>query len=186
MRDEPDPRCKHRRIQRSMIAMTGYDFSDISVLIADDAEPVRDAVVRILETLKVGTILQAADGRVGLEVFIKHRPDIVLADCNMAPVDGLALTKFIRTILDDEQRKVPIILTSGYAAKDYAGKARDAGATEFLAKPFSADDLASRLEYVRLKPRKFIEFEGYTGPDRRRMAPAKYKGPFRRQTDNRH
>ncbi|MEM7680293.1 MAG: response regulator, partial [Pseudomonadota bacterium] len=57
------------------------------------------------------------------------------------------------------------------------------GTTEFLVKPFSANDLARRIAYVINKPRDFIETSDYFGPDRRRRVIENYSGPYRRSSD---
>ena len=77
----------------------------------------------------------------------------------------------------------PVILVTGYSALSRVAEARDAGVTEFLVKPFSANDLAKRIAYVINKPRDFIDCTGYFGPDRRRRKNPDYKGPFRREED---
>jgi hypothetical protein len=63
-------------------------------------------------------------------------------------------------------------------------KARDAGVTEFLAKPISAKALYNRILHIILNPRPFIKTETYFGPDRRRNVNAKYSGPERRKGGN--
>jgi hypothetical protein len=59
--------------------------------------------------------------------------------------------------------------------------ARDAGVTEFLAKPISAKGLYQRILNVVANPRPFIKTETYFGPDRRRNVNASYAGPERRK-----
>ena len=74
-------------------------------------------------------------------------------------------------------------MMTGYSALPRVAQARDTGATEFLVKPFSANDLARRIAYVINKPRDFIETSDYFGPDRRRRIIEDYQGPKRRNID---
>ena len=78
---------------------------------------------------------------------------------------------------------VPVVLVTGYSALQRVAEARDAGVTEFLVKPFSANDLAKRIAYVINKPRDYIDSDDYFGPDRRRRMAPDFKGPFRRADD---
>ena len=74
-------------------------------------------------------------------------------------------------------------MVTGYNALQRVKEARDIGATEFLIKPFTANDLAKRIAYVINRPRDYIESPDYFGPDRRRVVHPNYQGPFRRTTD---
>ena len=140
-------------------------------------------IASVLESMDVGTVYTADNGEAGFEKFKKHNPDIVVADWHMAPMNGIELTREIRTNMISPNRMAPVILITGYSAIERVAEARDAGVTEFLVKPFSANDLAKRLAYVINKPRDFIDCESYFGPDRRRKNDPKFKGPFRREND---
>lgn len=140
-------------------------------------------VVSVLETLGVGRILKVADGAEAFRVFCAENPDIVISDWHMTPVSGIELVKEIRKNPKSPNRTVPIIMMTGFGALPRVAEARDSGVTEFLVKPFSANDLARRIAYVINKPRDFIETPDYFGPDRRRRVIENYAGPFRRDSD---
>ncbi|SPH17913.1 Chemotaxis protein CheY [Defluviimonas aquaemixtae] len=161
-----------------------FDFRNLSVLVVEDTAPLRRMVESILDTMGVGTIYSAADGQTGYEKFKRCNPDIVLADWHMAPVNGIELTRVIRNDQMSPNRMVPVILVTGYSAIERVSEARDSGITEFMVKPFSANDLAKRLAYVINRPRDFIDCSDYFGPDRRRKTDAGYNGPLRREADN--
>src|SRR6516225_2317037 len=75
---------------------------------------------------------------------------------------------------------VPIIMLTGHSEKKRVIAARDAGVTEFLAKPISAKALYQRILNVVANPRPFIKTRTYFGPDRRRNVNPNYSGPDRR------
>ena len=75
----------------------------------------------------------------------------------------------------------PIIMVTGHTEKARVTAARDAGITEFLAKPISAKGLYQRILNVVANPRPFIKTKTYFGPDRRRNVNANYVGPERRK-----
>lgn len=160
-----------------------FKFEKLSVLIVEDTVPMRKLITSVLETLGVGTILTATDGNNAFEVFSKENPDIIIADWHMIPMNGLELVKKIRKHPSSPNKMIPIIMMTGYSAMPRVYEARDTGATEFLVKPFSANDLARRIAYVINKPRDFIETDDFFGPDRRRRVMDNFNGPFRREID---
>lgn len=151
------------------------------MLVVEDTAPMRKLIISVLETLGVGRIYDADSGEKGFEAFRKHIPDILIADWHMEPMNGIALTQEVRNNALSPNRMAPVILVTGYSALSRVAEARDAGVTEFLVKPFSANDLAKRLAYVINKPRDFIDCTDYFGPDRRRRANPDYRGPERRR-----
>ncbi len=161
-----------------------FDFKKLTVLVVEDTAPMRKLITSVLETLGVGRVYSADNGEKGFEVFKRENPDIVIADWHMSPISGIELTQEIRSNMMSPNRMVPIVLVTGYSALNRVSEARDVGVTEFLVKPFSANDLAKRIAYVINKPRDFIDSKTYFGPDRRRRNTPDYRGPFRRIEDN--
>lgn len=167
----------------SFFVKMAFKFKNLKILIVEDTHPMRKLVTSVLETLGVGSVLTSMDGRDGYELFCKEIPDIVIADWHMTPVTGLELVKQIRTSKTSPNKMVPIIMMTGYSAYSRVSEARDNGVTEFLVKPFSANDLARRIAYVINKPRDFVETSDYFGPDRRRKTLQNYKGQKKRKAD---
>lgn len=161
----------------------GFKFEKLSILVVEDTIPMQKLVTSVLDTLGVGRVYTAADGERGFSMFCDENPDIVITDWHMAPVNGIELVHKIRNQSISPNKTVPIIMMTGYSAITRVAEARDNGTTEFLVKPFSANDLAKRVAYVINRPRDFIDSGTYFGPDRRRRSPENYKGPFRREED---
>jgi DNA-binding response OmpR family regulator len=105
----------------------------------------------------------------------------VLTDWAMPIFDGLELTQMIRQPGANGNPYAPIIMLTGHSEKKRVVAARDAGVTEFLAKPISAKSLYQRVMNVVANPRPFIKTKNYFGPDRRRNANQNYIGPERRR-----
>jgi CheY-like chemotaxis protein len=80
-------------------------------------------------------------------------------------------------------RKAPVVLVTAQATAASILAGRDAGAHEFLRRPFTTKDLGRRLEVVALQPRPWVEAIDYVGPDRRRFNSAEYQGPQKRLAD---
>lgn len=161
----------------------GFEFEKLSILVVEDTMPMRELFVTILKNLGIQKITAAADGAEAFEKFKKDNHDIVFTDWVMDPMDGLELTKEIRSNTLSPNRMVPIILITGYSAWPRVANARDSGVTEFLVKPFTAKDIARRLAHVITHPRVFIETDNFFGPDRRRRKDPAYSGPMRREED---
>ena len=160
-----------------------FNFGKLSILIVEDTAPMRKLIASVLETMEVGQIYTAENGEEGYEKVKKFNPDIIIADWQMEPMNGIEMTEEVRKNTLSPNRMVPIILVTGYSALSRVAEARDAGVTEFLVKPFSANDMAKRIAYVINKPRDYIDCESYFGPDRRRSVNPDYAGPFRRDDD---
>lgn len=162
-----------------------YQLHRISVLVVEDSKPMMQITKSLLLTFGIGQVIEASDGKAGFNRYCEHQPDIVLADWMMQPVDGIELTRMIRTDPHSPDPYVPIILMTGFSEKKRVFSARDAGVTEFLVKPFTARDLYKRIAQVIERPRQFVHSEDFFGPDRRRKRSKKdlYQGPYRRQTD---
>ena len=112
------------------------------LLIIDDDEVVRASLAAYLEDSGF-TVLQAANGLQGLEVFELQRPDLVICDLRMPQVDGLELIRRIN-VLDTE---VPVIVVSGAGVMSDAVEALRLGAADYLIKPL--EDLAVLEHSVR-------------------------------------
>lgn len=161
-----------------------FKFGKLSVLVVEDTGPMLKLIVSVLESLGVGQVYSAPNGERGFETFRRVNPDIVISDWHMEPMSGIDLTREIRTHPYSPNRTAPVILITGYNAMSRVSEARDAGVTEFLIKPFSANDLARRLAHVINRPRDFVDYHAYFGPDRRRRSMPDYNGPLRRPSDH--
>lgn len=161
-----------------------FDFKKLTVLIAEDTRPMCKLVRHVLEALDIKNIHEAGNGEEAFKIMYEENPDIVITDWDMAPMDGIELTEEIRNGPLSPNRLVPIIFLTGYSSAKKVLQARDAGATEFVVKPFSAADLAKRVAYVINRPRDFIDCGSYFGPDRRRLkGKDNSSGHMRRHTD---
>ena len=160
-----------------------YDFSKITVLVVEDNQPMLDITKSLLLAFGVGQIVGAKEGSVGFEKYKQHKPDIIIADWMMKPMDGISFTRLVRNDPTGYNRFVPIILMTGFSEKKRVIQARDAGVTEFLVKPFTARDLYRRLVQIVERPRQYIKSGDFFGPDRRRKSDGEYNGPFKREAD---
>ena len=148
-------------------AMRSFDFSDISVLVAEHNNYMRHTIRSILRTFNIGDIVETQNPEDAWDAFCTSTPDVVFAD--WAPgFDGMSLLQKIRRDPTSPNPFVPIIIVTSMSDKKNVLTARDLGMTEFLAKPFSPKQIFLRLRIVAEQPRAFIKTGNFFGPDRRR------------------
>lgn len=152
------------------------------VLVIDPYEASSKAASELLRGLGAWRIEVVETSRKGYDRAEIWSPHLILSEASAPGVDAAAFTKAIRRS-GFNCRQAPIIVASGQTKASDITAARDAGAHEFLRKPFSAVDLKRRIENVALNPRPWIEAVAYVGPDRRRFNSGGYAGAKRRDAD---
>lgn len=150
-------------------AMRSFDFSSISVLVAEHNSHMRQTIRSILRTFNIGDIIETRNPEDAWDAFCSTPPDVVFAD--WAPgFDGMSLLQKIRRDPESPNPFIPIIIVTSMSDKKNVLTARDLGMTEFLAKPFSPKQIFLRLRIVAEQPRAFIKTGNFFGPDRRRRS----------------
>jgi len=115
------------------------------VLAADDDEDVHELIVLCLK-LSGYTVLQAHDGAEALELARTTQPDLAVLDVMMPMMDGFELTRRLRK--DEATSKMPIILLTSRGQEADIQRGFDAGADDYIRKPFSPEELRSRVQAV--------------------------------------
>ena len=160
-----------------------YQFDNVSILIVEDNQPMLDLLKSILNTFGIKDIHTSKNGEEGFKAYCNYKPDLVITDWMMRPVDGISLTRRIRNDPSSPSQFTPVILMTSFTEKRRVMQARDVGVTEFLVKPFNARDLYRRISQIIEKPRQFVRSEDFFGPDRRRKSTKTFTGPFHREDD---
>jgi CheY-like chemotaxis protein len=158
-------------------------FENLEALIVEDNAHMRALLRALLGGIGVGAIREAEDGGRALALLEGIRPDFVLTDLTMAPMDGIAFTRALRLSHASPNPYVPVIMVTGHTERERVVAARDAGVTELLAKPVTARSLLLRIAAIVDRPRPFVRGGAFFGPDRRRQNDAFYNGPWRRVED---
>jgi CheY-like chemotaxis protein len=163
--------------------MPGAGFANLKALIVEDNGHMRTLLRTLLNSAGLKDISEAAHGDAALEILRERKNDLVLTDMAMKPMDGLEFTRQVRNSEHSPNPFVPIIMITGHTERHRVEAARDAGVTEFLAKPITAAHLFSRIALIVERPRAFVRCDSYFGPDRRRRQIEDYAGPWRRAED---
>lgn len=163
--------------------MSAVHYERLRALIVEDNPHMRTLLKTLLHALGVKQVYEAAEGEVGFKLLRELKPDFILTDLSMKPMDGLEFTRNVRSSQDSPNPYIPIIMVTGHTERPRIMAARDAGVTEILAKPITAQNLMLRIAEVVDKPRAFVRCDNYFGPDRRRRNIPDYVGPWRRHDD---
>ena len=160
-----------------------YDFSKVQVLIVESSKEMYVLFKSVMVMLSVPekNIDSAFSHEEAFKKFCNKNHDIIITDWLQNPDHGIKLTKMIRTHKLSQNRYVPIIMTAGSGHYSRVIKARDAGISEYLVKPFAADALALRMTRVIEKRKDFVECDAFTGPDRRSKS-VPFEGPEHRES----
>ena len=122
-----------------------------SILVVDDEATIRDVIRRYLERDGFA-VREAADGYAALDALAEALPDLIVLDLMLPGIDGLALTRQIRTPKanpeHDGRQRIPIIMLTARGETSDRIRGLDVGADDYLGKPFSPQELVSRVRAV--------------------------------------
>ena len=125
------------------------------VLIADDDRAIRDALTRAL-VLEGYDVVQASDGNTALSVIESTQPDVAILDVMMPNIDGLTVCRVLRA----ERNRLPVLMLTARTETPDRVAGLDAGADDYLAKPFDLDELLARLRALLRRTRSNEDPDG--------------------------
>ena len=109
------------------------------MLVVDDEQAIR-RFLRVALTSQAYTVIEAASGQDALSDAVTHKPDIVILDLGLPDIDGVEVTRLLR-----QWTQIPIIILSVRGSESDKIAALDAGADDYLTKPFGVGELLARL-----------------------------------------
>jgi len=113
---------------------------NITILLVEDSAVMRKMELKVLKSLGIKHILEAGDGKIAQE-FVSKNQDIrlIISDWNMPNMDGYQLLTWVRET--SPHKSLPFIMASGRGEKSEISKAKDAGVSCFIAKPFNGAEI---------------------------------------------
>lgn len=123
-----------------------YINTKMSILIVDDQQSIRKIISSILRDLKFTNLDQASDGAKALAKLRSRHYDLIISDWNMPVVTGIEFLKEVRQ--DPNLSKIPFFMVTAESDKEKVLEALRSGATNYLVKPFTAQQLCTKLKQI--------------------------------------
>lgn len=161
-------------------AAPARSLADVSVLVADAELNILGLTRSLLNGFGIRKVKLLSDAYAVLDIVEAGGIDVLMVDADLAPLNGLEITKYVRLNKASHDRYLPVILTTTRPSMSLIMKARNIGVTELLAKPMTMRAVEQRVRAVVERPRPFVRCPNYFGPDRRRGQDPRYQGPDRR------
>ena len=120
------------------------------ILVADDDVDIRELVEFKLSTLG-HEIIAVNDGAAAVDACREYKPDLAVLDVMMPGMSGLDAIRVIRS--DEAMADIPVILLTARAQESDVETGFDSGADDYITKPFSPRELASRVQALLARPR---------------------------------
>lgn len=118
----------------------------MKILIVDDFATMRRIMKNILKQIGFSNIIEADDGTTAMEELKKTSVDLIISDWNMPKMTGLDLLKSVRGT--DGLKDVPFLMVTAEAQKQNVIDAVQAGVTNYVVKPFTAEAISEKLEKI--------------------------------------
>lgn len=128
--------------------MTDIDYGTVRVLVVEDEEFTRKIIRTLLHQLGVRLYHEATDGRAGLLEVLRVRPQLVLCDIHMKPVDGLQFLKSLREAKIPAIARTPVVFLTSDSQTDTVLLAKEQSVDGYLVKPVSLAQLKRKLDSV--------------------------------------
>jgi DNA-binding response OmpR family regulator len=115
------------------------------ILAADDEEDIRELVAFRLERAGY-RVITAADGEEALRLALERRPALIILDHRMPKITGIEVTRLLRA--EDATARTPIILLTASVQEQSVAEGFEAGADDYIKKPFSPQELTARVQAI--------------------------------------
>ena len=136
----------------------------LRLLVAEDEEAVRKALVRMAESLGHQVVAEARDGREAVEMAGLTGPDLVLLDIRMPELDGLEAARVIL-----EKDSVPIVIVTGHTEQSLINDAAQVGVFSYLVKPITCERLAAAMATAQARFSDVKVLQGEVGDLKRSL-----------------
>ncbi len=130
-------------IEPAELELENYDTNELKVLLVDDSGLARRHIHRVLKDMGIIAVTEAADGAEAVEIMKTMDFDLVVTDYNMPNMDGRALTRFIRTELNNPY--LPILMVTSEQNQARLAAIQQAGVSAICDKPFEPENVKELL-----------------------------------------
>ena len=115
-------------------------------LVVDDSSTMRRIIINTLNKLGYQDVVEASNGREGMDRVTDGAVDLVITDWNMPEMNGIDFVRALRTM--DRMKDTPVLMVTTNAAKDDIVEALRAGVNNYVVKPFTPDTIKEKIDAV--------------------------------------
>jgi two-component system chemotaxis response regulator CheY len=131
--------------------MSPLDYLSMKIVVIEDDIHIRRIITRLLRQVGFRSIYEASDGKSGMEQVIRTRPDVILCDIHMEPMNGLEFLKRLREFNHKSLSGLPVIFLTSDALSDTVLAARNLDVSGYITKPVSVQQLKEKLDAILQK-----------------------------------
>lgn len=129
------------------------DFSSSCILVVDDSITIRKTITTYLRNRGFANVMEAANGRIALDIMEGIEPDLVITDIAMPEMDGLTLCRAIKS--SERLAQIPVLVQTGTESADRRAEAFSYGAQDLITKPINLREMLGRVQ-VHLEQRHLV------------------------------
>ena len=115
-------------------------------LVVDDSSTMRRIIINTLNKIGYTDIIEAGNGREGIDKVSEGPVDLIITDWNMPEMNGIEFIRALRTM--DGKQTLPVLMVTTNAAKDDIVEALRAGVNNYVVKPFTPDTIKEKIDAV--------------------------------------
>ncbi|MFX4221786.1 MAG: response regulator [Thalassobaculum sp.] len=123
-------------------------YEQVRVLVLEDEDHIRRIICRLLRQIGFRLIHDVANGADGFKELLRVKPQVILCDIHMEPIDGLTFLRKLRGLGKPEFTRIPVIFLTADAQRDTVVEAKDLRVDGYLVKPVSPKQLKERIDAV--------------------------------------
>lgn len=123
-------------------------YEQVRVLVLEDEDHIRRIICRLLRQIGFRLIHDVANGADGFKELLRVKPQVILCDIHMEPIDGLTFLRKLRGLGKPEFTRIPVIFLTADAQRETVVEAKDLRVDGYLVKPVSPKQLKERIAAV--------------------------------------
>ena len=116
----------------------------MKILVVDDSSTMRRIIINALKNVGFSDYVEASNGREGIEKLASNRVDLIITDWNMPEMTGVEFIRAVRA--NDTTKQIPTLMVTTNASQDDIAQAMEAGANNYLVKPFTPDGIKEKIQ----------------------------------------
>ncbi|WP_028584747.1 response regulator [Desulfogranum mediterraneum] len=120
--------------------------SELNILIVDDSKVIRSMLADALKSVGYHNVISVANGKEAIDMLLQVKVDLVISDWNMPICSGFDLLKSIRQ--SEGYKDLPFIMLTSEKGNESFKAAMEAGATDYIKKPFLKEDVALKIKSI--------------------------------------